>query len=186
MEGTLLCSFIRATSLRRWLCRADCLPVIQECKVLFNKAYAPELDGYTPSTNPSVSSGETSQAVPVPVNRRHLVNQPKVILQAQHVCDRMVYAKSSTHLGNSLVHFYVDGNRATQPVTSCIKYIFVSDDRIHFAIECQLPLPHGSPNPFKHYPHFPASLYSVELSPTLETIQVNWVTSHFCSMDIVS
>jgi len=51
--------------------------------------------------------------------------------------------------------------------------------RICFAIQHQLHLPDGSPNPFKHYPHFPASLYSAELSPTLETVQVDWVTSHF-------
>jgi hypothetical protein len=64
-----------------------------------------------------------THAVPVPADLHHLVKQPKFVLQARLVTGHMVYSRSSTHIGNSLVYFYVDGNRKVLPIPGSIKYI---------------------------------------------------------------
>src|SRR5215470_16304341 len=46
-------------------------------------------------------------------------------------------------------------------------------------VSSQLLLPDGLLDPFRHYPHFPAKLYSSALSSHLEVVQVDWVTVHF-------
>ena len=43
MESTLLQSFLRAANLKCWLAKPDCPAVIKECKVLFDKIYAPKV-----------------------------------------------------------------------------------------------------------------------------------------------
>jgi len=43
METTIVHTFIKAGKLKRWLSRPDCPPVIKECKILFDKAYAPKV-----------------------------------------------------------------------------------------------------------------------------------------------
>ncbi|KAF8530561.1 hypothetical protein BU17DRAFT_35962, partial [Hysterangium stoloniferum] len=64
-------------------------------------------------------------------------------------------------------------------VPGCIKYIFEVDGISSFAVQRQLPF-HGSlVNPFQYYPHFPADLYSAELSPNIEVVKVKWVMCHF-------
>jgi len=40
METTMVHTFIKAGKLKQWLSRPDCPPVIKECKILFDKAYA--------------------------------------------------------------------------------------------------------------------------------------------------
>ncbi|KIM70953.1 hypothetical protein PILCRDRAFT_17572 [Piloderma croceum F 1598] len=46
MESTMLNMFIKAGKLKCWLARPDCPAVIKECKILFDKAYAPKVLDY--------------------------------------------------------------------------------------------------------------------------------------------
>jgi hypothetical protein len=176
LEGTLLQSYIKAAKLRRWLGRPDCPPALTECKALFDKAYTPH-DEYMPGREDTL--GTSSKAVSVPADLHVLVKQAKVVLHARLVLGRIVYARSTTHLGNSLIYFYVDGNKTRPPTPGCIKYIFEIDHRISFAVHRQLSLHDDSLDPFRHYPHFAARLYSTDLSTRLEVMQVDWVMCHF-------
>jgi len=88
-----------------WLGRLDCPPAIKQCKLLFDKAYAPWQDDHVNSGDHSGDRLQSSSSCPstVPADLHHLVKQSKVVLHAWLVRDQVVYARSSTHLGNSLV-----------------------------------------------------------------------------------
>jgi hypothetical protein len=180
LEQTLLQSFLRAAKVRRWLTRPDCPPVIKECKSLFDKAYAPRRDEYSISDVP-VSRGETTgtKAVPVPDDLQALVKQPRVVLHSWLPFDRVVYSRSSTHDGNSLICFYPGGNTGLRPVPGSIQHIFELDSKISFGVQRHLPLQNHTFDPYRHYPHFAASLYSAALAPDLEQVEVDWVLCHF-------
>ncbi|KAF8584874.1 hypothetical protein K439DRAFT_1344797, partial [Ramaria rubella] len=145
--------------LRRWLGRSDFPPAIKECKLLFDKAYAPQRDEY-PSSN---------------FDQNFL----SIIFHAWLPFGHIVYARYSTHRGNSLVFFYPSGDKTTQPVPGCIKYIIEIDSHISLAVQRHYPMKSGTIDPYRHFPHFPASLYSVALSPTIELVEVDWVLCHF-------
>jgi hypothetical protein len=87
----------------------------------------------------------------------------------------VVYACSSTHLGNSPVQFYGGGNVHSPLICGCIKYIFNLDGKIVLAIQYQLPTPIGRVDPFNQYPHFPAALDTPGLGEELEIVEVGWV-----------
>ncbi|KAF8588789.1 hypothetical protein K439DRAFT_1334439, partial [Ramaria rubella] len=133
----------------RWLGRSDCPPAIKECKLLFDKAYAPQHD------------------------------DQKFIFHAWLPFGRIIYARYSTHRGNSLVFFYPSGDKTTRPVPGCIKYIIEIDSHISLAVQHHYPMKSGTIDPYRHFPHFLASLYSVALSPTIELVEVDWVLCHF-------
>ncbi|KAF8226968.1 hypothetical protein L208DRAFT_1299015, partial [Tricholoma matsutake] len=93
--------------------------------------------------------------------------------------NNVIFACSSTHIGNSLVLFHPDGNIASPPFPASIQYIMANTDgSIKYAVQQQHPLDHSS-NPFQFYLHFPASIYSTSLSSTLEVIEPQWVISHY-------
>lgn len=156
-----------------------------ECKILFDKAYAPQRDGY--QWDAGAETGGMTEALPIaaPVDLHQLVKR-KVILHARLTLGRVVFARSSTHLGNSLIYFYVDGIRGARPAPGCIKYIFETDGINMFAVQRHLPPPNGTVNPFKYYPHFPAELFSAGLSPNLEIVKVEWVMCHFARFTLTS
>ncbi|KAF8519227.1 hypothetical protein BU17DRAFT_47916 [Hysterangium stoloniferum] len=185
LEGCLLKSFLKAAKLRRWLARPDCPPAIKECKVLFDKAYASQHDGYHWDAG-LASQGNISPAlISAPMDLQHLVKK-KVTLHAYLKLGRVTFARSSTHLGDSLIYFYADGIQSLGPVPGCIKYIFEVDSISSFTVQRQLPFRGGSVNPFQYYPHFPADLYSAELSPNLEVVKVEWVMCHFARVVLTS
>ncbi|KIK25408.1 hypothetical protein PISMIDRAFT_96922, partial [Pisolithus microcarpus 441] len=84
----------------------------------------------------------------------------------------------STHVGNSLVFFYPGGCTSTA-VPGSIKYIISYEGEIQFVIQCQLCTNEDVLDPFCCYPHFPASLYSAQLSDMLELVWPSWVVCHF-------
>ena len=190
LESTMLLSFIRAGKLRRWLSRADCPPIIKECKILFDKVYAPKVRGDSRvdiedngadesvfMDSPPDKVHQTLQTVPLDLYP--LVLRHKAPLHAWFPHHGVMYAASSAHLGNSLVHFYPQGNRTQSPIPGSIKYIFDKDGKTMFAIQRQLPPHHHIVNPFKPYIHFPVKLYSSSLADTLEAVHTDWVMCHF-------
>jgi hypothetical protein len=115
----MLQSFTRAANFRCWLGRPDCPAAIQECKKLFDKWYGPSTSD---SEHSSLSEDgifdqcvapediTDSSRVSVPLDLCHLVSGTKVTLWARLKHNSVVYTWSFTHLGNSLVQFYLGGN----------------------------------------------------------------------------
>jgi len=193
METTMVHTFIKAGKLKRWLARTDCPPVIKECKILFDKAYAPKVhdisevddggDGVFVET--SFTDDHPAPCV-VPDELRRFTQKAKAVMRARLRHRGIIYAISSTHLGNSLVHFYPHGDRSKSPIPGCIKFIFEQQGRMVFAVQHQLEAPQGVLDPFEPYPHFAAKLYSSRLSEELEVVHVDWVLCHFARWQISS
>ena len=97
----------------------------------------------------------------------------------------VIYAISSTHLGNSLILFYPHGDKSKSPIPGCIKFIF-EQGRLVFTVQRQLEAAQGVLDPFEPYPHFSAKLYSSCLSEELEVVHVDWVLCHFVCWQISS
>ena len=187
----MLRSFIRAGKLKRWLARGDCPPAIKECKTLFDKAYAPKV----PDENQISNVGDGVFVEPlidddhpalrtIPDDLRPLTKKEKTIFRSRIRHRGIIYATSSAHLGNSLVHFYPCGDRAKSPIPGCIKYIFEHQGKMVFAVQRQLPAHHSTMDPFQPYVHFPAKLYSSDIGVALEVVHVDWVMCHFARWQI--
>ncbi|KAF8833394.1 hypothetical protein BDN67DRAFT_917111, partial [Paxillus ammoniavirescens] len=100
--------------------------------------------------------------------------------------EEVVYSRSSTHVGNSLIMFYPQGCHSLSPVPGIIKYIFGSNGFLTFAVQRQCPLPQGKQHdPFTLYLHFLAKLYSSVVSDGLEIVRLSWAVSHFARLPIV-
>jgi len=186
--ATMLHSFLKGEKLCSWLSQSDCPPIIHECKVLLDCAYrtpgsigGDDGDGAAPADNLLKSN--------VPQDLHALIGQCTAVLCAQLHTHGVYYCWSSTHIGNSLILFYLSGNYALSPVPGSIKYIYESNRSWHFAVQWQWPLLASrviTADPFTIYPHFPAKLYSSILEDRLESVQVGWVTSHYAQWAISS
>ena len=169
MESTLLHSFLRAGNLKRWLAKPDCPAVIKECKILFDKIYAPKVSEADTGKEAVDIDHVNTVAKTIPEDLRPLlgVSQRQVIMPARLRHNGIIYATSKTHTGNSLVHFYPQGNRSTL-VPGSIKYIYQEQGRSVFAVQWQLPASDDVSDPYAAYSDFPAKLYSSQLSVELE------------------
>ncbi|KIM75637.1 hypothetical protein PILCRDRAFT_78636, partial [Piloderma croceum F 1598] len=177
MESTMLNMFIKAGKLKCWLARPDCPAVIKECKILFDKAYAPNIPDYNDINDAPCT---------VPNELHPLAQKLKAIMHARLQHNGVIYTDSSTHLGSSLIHFYTNGDRSKSPTPGCIKYIFEHQGEMVFAVQRQLDAHPNVVDPFEPYPHFAAKLYSSHLSLTLELVCVSWVMCHFAQWQISS
>jgi hypothetical protein len=88
------------------------------------------------------------------------------------------FTRVTTHIGNSLIEFYPNGNRTADPTPGCIQYIFTQGQMTAFAVFRQLPAQLGTVDPYQHYPFIPAKLYSSNLSDHLEIVRLDWVVGH--------
>jgi hypothetical protein len=183
----MLHCFIKAGKLKRWLARSDCLPEIKQCKAFFDKAYNPRNDDNAKRFNgdelffeddPPTHEASDSSFTSAPSDLRPLLRLDKIALAARHKYMGVIYTRSSTHLGNSLVQFYPHGDRTKSPVPASIKYIFNDGQRTAYAVQRQVALPNTTVDPFARYPYFPAKLYSSAMSSDLEIIEVHWISSH--------
>ncbi|KIJ11065.1 hypothetical protein PAXINDRAFT_44725, partial [Paxillus involutus ATCC 200175] len=150
----------QAAQLKAWLVCNNCPPTIKECEALFHKAFAPKGDLGLDQGDISLESQDPSHTQPsaTPV-------------------DLLVYARSSTHVGNSLITYHPGGDTSLLAVPGCIKYIFGSNGKIFFAVQHQNAA--SGIDPFHHYPHFPAQVYSTTVSSILEEVKLAWVLSHY-------
>jgi hypothetical protein len=186
MESTLLHSFLKAGNLKRWLAKPDCPAVIKECKMLFDKIYAPKLSEATVSEG-GVDADRVAMVASkaVPEDLRPLLGLPRrqAIMRARLRHNGIIYATSNTHIGNSLVQFYPQGSKLSL-VPGSIKYIYQEQDRFVFAVQRQLPISTDISDPYAIYPHFPAKLYSSQLSVELEQVQLDWIYSHYARWNL--
>jgi hypothetical protein len=171
-ESTLLSSYIKAAKLKHWLNRPSCPPVFRDIKSLFDRFVSPTVDAIIEDSLVPTTPNED-----IPADLRSLIKVKRAILHACVTYKGSIYTRESTHAGNSLVLYYPDGVTHTQ-VPGTIRYIFRTKDGLGFAVQRHLPL-HSYPDPFRHYPYFPAQLHSSSLADHLEVVRPEWVVSHF-------
>ena len=193
METAMVHTFIKAGKLKWWLARPYCPPVIKECKILFNKAYALKVHDVVSGIDDDRDSVfmETSftddHPAPciVPDEPHRFTKKAKVVMHTRLRHHGIIYTISSTHLGNSLILFYLYSNKSKSLIPGCIKFIF-EQGQLVFAVQRQLEAAQGILDPFEPYPHFLAKLYSSCLSEELEVVHVDWVLCHFARWQISS
>ena len=78
----------------------------------------------------------------------------------------------SVTMGNSLVLFYPLGSVSNGPTAGSIRYIFVRDDKVWLAVQCQVHALTSIINLFSRYPDFPAEIYSTTLNLELEPVDL--------------
>ena len=181
MESTLLISFLKASRLRRWLSNPQSPPIFQEIKTVFNKIYKS-----THSYDDPHNDDPTHQALDISTPKTILhnlkamlnVSQTKIYLRAHIKIQGICYTCLETHVGNSLVHFYPNGDRGKSCIPGRIKYIH-STNGVHYAlaIQRQIPLPDDRLDPFAQYLHFPTKTYSSKHS-SLELVDLDWIFCH--------
>ncbi|KAG2126385.1 uncharacterized protein EDB93DRAFT_1066353, partial [Suillus bovinus] len=100
-----------------------CPPAIQECKVLFDRMYAPKS---TTSLDKELAEDPLDDSA---------------ILHARLRFDGIIYSRASTHVGNSQVLFYPQGDRLSSPVPGSIQHIYaMPTGELVFAVHRQLSL----------------------------------------------
>jgi hypothetical protein len=189
----MLYSFIKTSKLRCWLGRPDSPPAIQECKVLFDKMSAPKSAtslGEEFAEDPlddSLQAPSSARAVTVSEDLYALIKRCTAILRAHLKFDGVIYSRASTHIGNSQVFFYPQGDRLSSPVPGSIRHIYATPTgELVFAVHKLLPLHDQTIDPFAMYPHFPAKMFSSSFSSHLENVKVSWVVGHFARWAVSS
>ncbi|KDR68199.1 hypothetical protein GALMADRAFT_78892, partial [Galerina marginata CBS 339.88] len=174
LEATMLTYYSKAAKLKHWLARPNCPPFIKECKTLFDKFAG---NAMRTSDNDDIAD---SAYLPVPAALKNIFHDPKVALRARHQSNGVFFSRSSTHVGNSLIMYRPDGKMSGALVPASIEYIVAQrNGQLDYVVRQQLPAAPGSVDPFRHYPHFPAKIYSPILSPELFRVRPEWVVSHY-------
>ena len=166
-------AFARSAKLKQWIARPDCPAFLKECKRYFDKAF---------STLPEDSNrvGDSAFSA-IPAELRDIIPAGlKVAVRARHLHDGVVFSCSKTHVGNSLIMYYPNGNRSNPPIPAEIENIVVgTDQRYTYVVRRQLPAPPGTVDPFASYLHFPAKIFSSKISNVLEAVSPDWVMTHY-------
>lgn len=185
----MLRSFLKGAKFRAWLSQPECPSAIKECKVLLDRAYnmndGHDIDPFDDNVKPA----DAARRMDVLSCLRELTSQPTTILHAHLKYSGVTYSRSSTHLGNSQVMFYPDGNRSLAGVPGVIQYIYEEDGAMMFAVQRQATFPIQNAcklNAFVAYPHFPARIYSMQLKEKLEHVKISWVIGHNASYVVSS
>lgn len=172
LEASMAMSFLQGARLRQWIDRPDCPELLKECKILYDRAFG---DGVGESDSPADSAYMSTPAI-----LRRFVKSHRVAFRARYSVNQIIYNRSSTHVGNSLVMFYPKGDKSQEPVPGCIEHImFEPNGEVTFTIRRQLPALPGFVDPYIEWPHFPARVYSTSLSPQLEGVDPEWIVSQY-------
>ena len=120
--------YLKAAKLRGWLCRPQCPPAIHKCKILLDRAYRNfdqyyDLDGEAKDLD-NVQIPATTILTPVSQDLYALILECTAVLRAYLRHEGVMYSQSSTHISNSLILFYPQGDCALSSVPGSIKYIF--------------------------------------------------------------
>ncbi|KAH7868118.1 uncharacterized protein C8R40DRAFT_1029254, partial [Lentinula edodes] len=158
MEATILKSYVKSATLRRWLNRKDCPELVHALKRLFNKAFKSDSKQLMVEEPPTTMSSDSRDC-------------------AHYTFGGVNYSRASAHLGNSLVLFYPSIDK--QPVAGSIQRIELSNGQPFFHIVLQQPLPPNKHDPFRRFPHFFGTTYSskMSLSPPIRVHASN-ILSH--------
>ena len=127
LEASMAMSFLQGARLRQWIDRPDCPELLKECKILYDRAFG---DGVGESDSPADSAYMSTPAI-----LRRFVKSHRVAFRARYSVNQIIYNRSSTHVGNSLVMFYPKGDKSQEPVPGCIEHImFEPNGEVTFTI----------------------------------------------------
>jgi hypothetical protein len=154
----------------------DCPPLLKACKNAYDCAYG-ELDL---DDDMDLEDGTDRPPITTPVDLRDATGLRSAVLSARHRHKGTIYSRASTHVGNSLVYFHAQGIPTSHPIPGSIKYIYQpTNGQITYAVQRQIPVANGTPDPFRHYPDIPAKLYSSRLDDSLEIVEPDWVVAQY-------
>jgi hypothetical protein len=179
LETSMLRGFLQRANLRRWLSRAGTDPLLKQAQELIDKLYG----GATKDDD--VHPQEMLDADTEALSRGTLLRAPEglptksriVSMRARFRADNIIYARQTTHLGNSLVLFYAGGNRGNSATPGSIEYIYEDEGTIQFAVRMYRRW--DGRDPFARWPDFPAKLWSLQQYDRLEAVELSWIVSHF-------
>src|ERR1700761_4435228 len=135
-------SFSKAAKLKHWLSRPDCPKFLQECKLVFDKAFRKQDD--LELEKPIA----VSAFVAVPSDLKSLLSDHKIALRARHRFDKTIFSCHRTHVGSSLIMFHRKGDRTTSLVPGSIEYIIARPTLpVLYAVRQQMPAP-GTVDPY--------------------------------------
>ena len=160
----MLESFIQRARLRLWMSREDSPETIRESKKLLDKDFP-------------MKDYKFSKIVAFPPDLVSLVKYSEGSLHAYHRVEKVVYARSSTHIGDSLISYYPRGQAASLPMYGSIQYIYSIEGEVRFAVRRHKPAS-VSFDPFARFPYFPAKLYQSRMDE-LEIVGIDGVIGHF-------
>ena len=154
---------------------------MKECKGLSDKAFGTHLKE---STIFDVSL-QNQNLVITPSDSLHFIGPPQVELRAYASHAKVIYGRSSAHLGNSLVALYANGDVSKPPsMVGSNKYVYTVGGMVQLAVQPQLAPLVGISNPFARYREFPATVYSMALYEKLERVEPSWIVGHYGLWDV--
>ncbi len=189
-KPTLLCTFIASARLRQWISRPNIPPAIKSCAVLFNHLFGGEARYFGGIENDledlefdaavETSSQETKVSCPYIINFARKVAHPLQSSVARVRHRGIMYSRSSTHMGNSHILFYSEGNKDSEPVPGTIVDHFRKSGCLYITRET----PTGAAFWFSR------SVSSVHLtsqrgfilrswSLRIDSVKLDWIASHF-------
>lgn len=177
LESTMHRTFVRAANMKRWIgrtCASQAVLLFK--KQVFDRFFAPPGDRESIITDNELATA-TRVAIPQDLSPLLPLGSRKVVLRAHHRAHNVVYSRSRTHVGNSLIQFQPGGTVTAHPVAASIKYIYEREGKTRFAVQRQ-ELAQDIVDPFLKWRDFPVRLYSSALSPALEEIEVEHVIGH--------
>ena len=181
-------AFLRAANLKRWINRrANASNAIQRCKALFDKIYGQSADEYhREELVPADEEDPREENLKdTPDDLKALISLPRVALHARLRLNGVIYARASTHLGNSLVLFHPGGDIHSPLVPGSIQYIYTVRGKNSFAVHRYHRPSLNGPDPFAQWAEFPAQTWSTRGSAdALEEVQLPWIQSHFAQLSI--
>ena len=180
---------MQAANLKRWLNRrANDSSIIRQCKALFDKIYGPKTDASQQEQAAALSGEENwgeANLKNTPNELKALISVPQVALPARLHLNGVVYARASTHLGNSLVLFHPGGDIHSPLIPGSIQYIYAIGGKTSCAVHQYHRPSLESSDPFTPWPEFPAQIWSTRGSTNaLEEVPVSWIQSHFAQLAI--
>lgn len=115
--------------------------------------------------------------IPFPVLDANLLCQCKSISRVKY--RGIMYSKFAVHVGNSLILFHPNGNKALVPIPGEIHDVIWTGSSTELRVRRQVILKQPRQDPFEAYPHFKARLYCDMVEPYSETIQLSWIAAHY-------
>lgn len=190
LEGAIHRAFVAAGNFRRWMFRPHDEKALCDCRELFKRIYSSRSDDDPQYFEERISQDEDLQfpePTPIPKDLKNLLpKQKRVIQKARLRAHGTVYARVSTHAGNSLVMFHPNGKLGSPAVPGSIECIFANDsDSVYrFAVRRYKPAESSVLDPFRRWPDFPAKIWSSAQSKHLEVVDVNSVMCQFAKYDV--
>jgi hypothetical protein len=159
--------------------------VINQSRDLFERFYrikSPVDDHVAEILACDEESAQSRNWIEPPPELRPLVQGRSVALRARFKTHHVVYSRASTHLGNSHIQFFPNGNATATAVPARIEYIYTDDhDEItRFAVRRYSTADIAGEDMFAQWTDFPARLWSTHTTE-LETVSIEWLTSQFAS-----